>query len=135
MEILKGDIPHWAIVVSATKPDATAEVLETNPFNDPPAPGNQFYMVNMEARYLGPDSTTFLANYSLKAVGQSGVVYTTYEHPCGVISDEFPTFTELFAGGAISGWECWQISSADADSLQLLVDEDFGDTRVWFDLK
>ncbi len=135
VEILKGDIAHWAIVVSETEPDATARVLAANPYNEAPAPGNQFYMVNLEAKYLGPGSTTFFENYSLKTVGQSGVVYTTWEHSCGIASYEFPTFTELFTGGAISGWACWQIPSADADSLQLLVDEDFGNTRVWFDLK
>ena len=135
VEILEGDVPYWAVVVSNTNPDATEKVLAENMFNEPPSPGNQFYMVELEAKYLGPDSTNFFASYSLKAVGQSGVVYTPYEHSCGVTPDEFPAFNELFTGGAIKGWECWHISSADVDSLQLLVDEDFGNTRVWFNLR
>ena len=135
VELLKADSPYWAFVVSDVRPNADKEVLATNQFNDPPEPGNQFYMVELEAKYLGPDSTHFGWNFSLKTVGQSGVVYTTHSNSCGVTPDELPVFTELFTGGAIRGWECWQISSADVDSLQLLVDEDFGDTRVWFDLK
>ena len=135
VEIIKGDAPHWAIVVSSTNPDATEEILAENMFNEPPSPGHQFYMVEMEARYIGPDSTTFTSNYTLKTLGQSGIVYTTHEHSCGVIPDEFPVYTELFSGGAIRGWECWQVPFADVESLQLLVDEFFGDTRVWFNLK
>ncbi len=139
VEILEGDRPYWAIVVSRTDVDATGRVLATNPFNAPPKPGNQFFMAEIEAKYLGPDSAMFFTNFSLKTVGQSAVVYTTYENNCGVIPDQFPSFTELFTGGAVRGWECWQIPSTDADSLLLLLDETFGfgfgDTKVWFNLK
>ena len=135
VKILKGDVPYWAIVVSSTNPDATEEILAENMFNEPPSPGNQFYMVQLEAKYLGPDSATFTSNYTLKTLGQSGIVYETYEHSCGVTPDEFPVYTELFSGGAIKGWECWQVPSADVESLQLLVDEFLGDTRLWFNLK
>ena len=135
VELLEADTPYWAIAVSGVEPDATQRVLATNQFNDPPQPGHQFFMVEIEAKYLGPDSATLFTNFSLKTLGQSGVVYTTFENYCGVIPDELPTFTELFTGGALRGWQCWQISSADTDSLLLLVDEDFGETRVWFNLK
>ena len=136
MEILKGDVPYWAIVVSDVNPDATELILATNQFNDPPAPGHHFYMVEIEAKYIGPDSDMFGRNFTLKTLGQSGVVYAPgLEHYCGVIPDELSEYTELFTGGGIRGWECWQVSEADVDSLQLLLDEGFGDTRVWFDLK
>ena len=135
VEILEGDVPYWAIVVSSVKPDAAEEVLGANMFNDPPSPGRKFFMVELEARYLGPDSTNFFMSYNLKTVGQSGVVFTPFENSCGVILDEFPAFTELFTGGAIKGWQCWHVPSADVESLQLLVDEFFGGKRIWFSLE
>ena len=135
VEILEAEAPYWAFVISDTKPNANEAVRATNPFNDPPEPGNQFYMVYLEAKYLGPESTSFFNNFSLKTVGQSAVVFTPFENSCGVIDDELPGYTELFTGGSIKGWECWQIPTADADSLQLLLDEHFGDTRVWFALR
>ena len=63
-----------------------------NQFNDPPEPGNQFYMVNLEAKYLGLDSTSFFGKFSLKTVGQSAVVFTSFENSCGVIDDELSVF-------------------------------------------
>ena len=135
VEILEADVPYWGFVVSDTKPNANEAVRAANQFNDPPEPGNQFYMVYLEAKYLGPESASFFSDFSLKTVGQSAVVFTPFGNSCGVIDDELPVFTELFTGGAIKGWECWQIPTSDADSLQLLLDEDFGDTRVWFALR
>ena len=135
VELLEADVAYWAVVVSDTKPNANEAVRAANQFNDPPEPGNQFYMVYMEAKYLGPESASFFSDFSLKTVGQSAVVFTTFGNSCGVIDDELPVFTELFTGGAIKGWECWQIPTSDADSLQLLLDENFGDTRVWFALR
>lgn len=137
VEVLKGGEPHWAIIVSDTEPNANQQVMAANQFNDPPEPGNQFFMAYIEAKYLGPDSTSFSSSFQPKTVGQSAVVFTTYENSCGVITDELPGFSELFTGGAIKGWECWQIPSADADTLALLLDDAFGrgGTRVWFDLK
>ena len=146
VEILRGGEPHWAITVSDTEPDATQRVMVANPFNDPPRPGNQFFMVYVEAKYLGPGSASFSSSFEHKTVGQSAVAFTSYEDSCGrvaVITDELPTYSELFTGGAIKGWTCWQIPSADADTLVLLLDDSWGlggmwgsgDTRVWFDLR
>ncbi len=137
VEILRGEEPHWAITVSDTEPNATQRVLATNQFNDPPEPGNQFFMAYVEAKYLGPESADFLFSFELKAVGQSAVVFTTYLNSCGAIDDGLPILTELFTGGAVKGWTCWQIPSADADTLLLLLDDwlGLGGTRVWFDLR
>lgn len=133
VEILEGDIPSWAIVVSDANPDATEQLFEAYQSNDPPEPGNQFYMLKIEIKYLGSDSAKFSDRYFLQAVGQSGVVYRPY------CDSSYPDWielnTELFTGGAIEGWQCWAIPIADVDSLQLLVDRYFSDTRIWMDLK
>ena len=133
VELLEGDVPHWAIVVSAANPDAYEELLPIHYDNDPPEPGNQFFMVRIELKYLGPDSAKFSDGYHLQAVGQSAVVLRlgcNSSHP-----DWFKPGTELFTGGAIEGWLCWTIPTTDAASLQLLVDRWFSDERVWFDLR
>ena len=143
VEILYGQIPYWAIVVSATNPNANKEVLAAYRGNDPPKPGNQFFMVELETKYLGPESATFNDNFSLGTMGQSAVVYgVPYDSPGGTctgvvdgIPDAFRNRTELFTGGAVKGWWCWEVSVADVDSLQLLVKKRFEDrTRIWFNL-
>ena len=126
---------HWEVTVVSTMPDATESVLKENSFNDPPEPGNQFYIVTVRAKYLGPDSTHFSGSLRLRAVGNGGVVYTTFSDRCGVIPNELPN-PELFADGQIEGSECWQIASGDADSLMMLLEPaSVSDSpRVWFSL-
>ena len=136
-EVRFSETDHWEITVLATQPDGTSTVLEENQFNDPPEDGNQFYLITVRAKYLGPGSATFDTGFRLKALGDGGVVYTTFENSCGVIPNEFPSYTELFTNGQLEGVACWQISSADADSLILIVESDFAsfdDQRVWFSL-
>ena len=129
------DTDHWEITVLGTTPNATSIVLDENRFNDPPEEGNQFYIVRVRAKYLGPDSTSFRASSRLRALGDEGVVYTTFGDSCGVIPDELNSYRELFTGGQEEGNECWQIASTDADSLVMILEpESRGGERTWFSL-
>ena len=126
---------HWEVTVISTMPDATESVLKENSFNDPPEPGKQFYIVTVRSKYLGPDSTQFDRGFRLRAVGNGGVVYTTFSDSCGVIPNALPD-PELFTNGQVEGSECWQIVSGDADSLMMLLEPVFlsDSPRVWFSL-
>ena len=129
-------VGSWEITVVKTAADATKDVINENPWNDPPEQGNQFFMVTVKAKYIGSGSTRFDGSYRLRALGSSGVVYTTFENSCGAIPNEFSD-PELFRGGQIEGAECWQIASLDADSLVMILYPDFlsDDKRVWFSLQ
>ena len=125
---------HWELTVLDTVPDAEEVILAENIFNDPPEPEHQFYMVRVRAKYLGPDSSMLLADVTLKTLGASSVAYSGLD--CGVIPDELDSFAEIFTGGQIEGYECWQIASSDADSLVMFADIGFiNPARVWFELK
>ena len=127
---------HWEITVLNTIPDGTAMVLDESRYNDPPKDGNQFYIVRVRAKYLGPDSTEFDSYLRLRSLGVGGVVYTTGgDYWCGAIPNELPN-PELFTNGTVEGNECWQIASADADSLMMFMEpEDQSDkNRTWFSL-
>ena len=126
---------HWEFTVLETTPDATRTILDHNRFNDPPADGNQFYMVKVRAKYLGTASQTFDPYSRLKVLGNGGVVYT---NNCAYnsIPDSIPN-PELFKNGQIEGNDCWEIASSDADSLVLFVEPDqrySGHSRFWFSL-
>ena len=129
-------VDSWEISVVKTVPDATKDVLQENPWNDPPEKGSQFFMVSVKAKYLGSNSARFDGSYRLRALGPSGLVYTTFENSCGVIPNELSD-PELFRGGQIEGAECWQIASEDADSLVMILYPDFlsDGKRVWFSLQ
>ena len=119
-EVLQGT-DGTEIVVTGILEDATNLVLETNQFNDPPKPGNRFYMVTVAVSYVsGSDSLNVTeADYSL--VGDNRVVYTPFEDSCGVIPDELSA--ELFPGGQAMGNICFQIESDDSNSV--LIHEPF----------
>ena len=137
LEVRNSDTDHWEVTVLETTPDAAALVLEENRFNDPPGEGNQFFIAKVRAKYLGPDSTRFGGNFRLKALGDGGVVYTTFGNSCGVIPDSLPD-PELFTNGMIEGNECWEIASTDADSLLMILEREFLSTegsRAWFSLQ
>ena len=126
---------HWEVTVISAIPNATESVLKENSFNDPPEPGKQFYIVTVRTKYLGLDSTLFDGGFRLRAVGNGGVVYTTFSDSCGVIPNELPD-PELFTNGEIEGYECWQIASDDAESLMMFLEPAFlsDSPRVWFSL-
>ena len=111
-EVLQGT-DGTEIVVTGVLEDATNLVLETNQFNDPPKPGNRFYMVTVAVSYVsGSDSLNVTeADYSL--IGDKKVVYAPFEESCGVIPDELAA--ELFPGGQAEGNVCFQIEAGDGN--------------------
>ena len=137
MNIPFNAVPEWSITVTDTKPNATDELLRTGGGYESPKPGNQFFLAYIEATYLGPDSSMFRRAYRTKTVGQLGVVY---EQDIGCylnVSDGLQDRTELFTGGTVKGWDCWEIAADDAGSLQLMLDPGYDGERerVWFRLK
>ena len=133
-ELKFSETDHWEVTVLGAERDATSIVLRENQFNDSPRDGHQFYLVTVGVKYLGTGSTTFRAGSRLKALGNGGVVYTTFGNTCGVIPDEFP-YSELFTNGQLEGSECWEIASADVESLVMIVESDSSTAeRAWFAL-
>ncbi len=114
---------NWEVRVVNVIPNATSQVLAENRFNDPPAPGKQFFIATLEATYRGPGSSHFDGRYRLRALGPSGVSYSTFEDSCGVIPDRLPD-PEVFTGGTIRGNVCWQVTASDAGAL-LMYDDPF----------
>jgi hypothetical protein len=123
----------WQVTVLSSTPNATAQVLAENQFNDPPAPGTQFFIARVRATYTGPGSESIFLQLSFGAVGDSNVAYTTFEDSCGVVPDELPKTTELFTGGTVEGNVCWAIRSGDASSLTGIADTD--EARVFLALR
>jgi hypothetical protein len=117
----------WQVSVIGIAPNATAEILQHNRFNDPPDTGHQFFVARIRATYLGPGSSRFDAGFRLRAVGPEGVAYLTFRSSCGVIPDKYED-SETFSGGTREGNICWSIRSSDAGEL-VLYDGRYDDTR------
>ncbi len=122
----------WELTVVSVEPDAKAAVMAESTFNDPPAPGRQFFMATVRVTYVGTASEEFYSG-SLRVVGQSAVAYDSWDDSCGSIPDELAD-RELFPGGTIEGNLCWSVASADIDSLALYDSYQDSDERVFFSL-
>lgn len=112
----------WVVTVLSVVPDATDLILQENIYNDQPSAGNQFFLARVRVDYEGEGSDTFSGSYRLRAVGPSGVGYSTFQNSAGVIPDELPS-SEVFTGGSIEGNIAWQIKSSDAGSLVMYDSE------------
>lgn len=130
------DVGDWSIRVTSVTPDGTDIVMAENEFNDPPGGDELFFLVGLEATYIGQDSSDFWIDMTMKVVGDSSVAYDSYAAYCGVIPTDINDTGEAFPGGTITGNECWSVSASDADSLVLIVEESFssGTTRTIFSL-
>lgn len=111
----------WSVTVNEVQPNARKAIQEENQFNDPPASGQRFFLINITATYNGEDAASFDGSYRLRAVGGTNVSYSTFENGCGVVPEEL-TDTEVFSGGTISGNICWDIAAEDSRDLVMYDD-------------
>ncbi|CAN5742037.1 hypothetical protein BH24CHL4_BH24CHL4_21440 [soil metagenome] len=131
-----GQVGDYEVSVLSVTPNATDMVAAENPFNDPPSPGNQFFIARVNATYVGPSAGNPGFELNFQAVGDLSVGYTVFNNTCGVYPDDLYNVNELFTGGSAEFNVCWQIDSQDQDSLVMYVESllDFSGQPVWFSL-
>ena len=112
----------WRLQVLGVVPDATAQIQEANEFNDPPPAGSTFTMINVALGYYGLEDPVSSFNPTISAVDGSNVELAS---ECGVLPDELELFTEVFAGGVLTGNICFVTTPANVAGLQLYARGDF----------
>jgi hypothetical protein len=123
-----GDVGDWRIRVVEVIPDAYGAIIEVDESADSPEPGNQFFMITLEAQYVGADSGNFWSDMGWKAVGPSAIAYEEGDSLCGFIPDPISDTNEVFPGGVVTGNLCWSVAEQDATGLILLLEQFFGDS-------
>lgn len=103
---------EWNIVLGTPR-EAGDEVSAENPFNDPPAPGMEFWIVPVTATYTGNDTGLAWTDLTVKFVGSDN---KTYSDSCGVIPDNLNDVDEVYPGGIAEGNVCVAVP-AGADGL------------------
>lgn len=131
-----GKVGDYTVTVLSTTPDSSAEIAAENQFNDPPAPGRQFYMTRVQITYVGQESGTPWIDLNFQAVSQAGIGYTEFDNDCGVIPDSSNNLSDIFPGGTVEFNVCWAIDTADAESLVMYIEPlfSFGADPLWFSL-
>jgi hypothetical protein len=126
----------WELTVLSVTPNADAQVLAADGFNDPPEPGKQYFIATVKVTRTGAGAERFFASVRFRALGPSGVLLASYSasNACGVVPDEVP-FGPVATGASIGGNVCWEAPSAEVGALVMFDDYASDKTkRVWFAL-
>ncbi|MEO8083374.1 MAG: hypothetical protein ABI780_06090 [Ardenticatenales bacterium] len=128
-------VGDWEVNIVSVDLDAADTVAAENQFNDPPADGHTFVMVNLNAKYVGAESGTFWTEISGKVLGSGG---NTFSDSCGVIPASLTDEGETFGGATITGNLCYSAEAAQLDGALLIFEKSFSlsdDGRTFFALK
>ncbi len=125
----------WTVRVNSANFDATESILAENTFNDPPAEGFVYVVVNVSVGYTGPDAKAN-TGVNFSGVGSSNVQYTTYDSFV-VISDSYSTYVDVFAGGETTGNFALTVKESDVESLLIYASPflSFQSDEVFFALR
>lgn len=118
-------IGDWDFKIVSSVSDARQVVFAHNMFNDPPKSGHQFFMIKIQATYIGSTSDRLMWSFGFNLVGDSGVAYSRAQNSCGVIPDEISEAGEVFTDGTVSGNICWEVQTNDINSLIMFIDPYF----------
>ena len=114
-------------VVTIINNDAWQVVREENQFNDPPEPGNRFYMVTVEVVNVAGASPLNVSPLDFELLGDDRVVYTTFQHYCGVVPDEL--WGEVYQGGRVQGNLCFAVGADEAGFVLIHSPDFLGEKR------
>lgn len=117
---------EWQVTVNSYNPDATAEVLAANQFNDPPAEGNVYSLANVTLTYTGDTSGTSF-EITVDYVNAAGNVIATHDNMA--VAPDSIGLDEMYSGASVTGNMVFEVAAADAGLLRvqpgLFADEAF----------
>lgn len=114
------------IVVQSVDLNGDAAIASANRFNDPPAPGNRFVLVNMLITNNTDEPLTPWVTIDVEGIGSANQVRGRCS---GVLPASLFDAPEIYPGGETSGNVCVEVPIAEIDdgSFLLLVSASFGD--------
>lgn len=100
----------WKIVINSVTLNANDQVAAANEFNNPPAEGNEYILVNYTVTYTGDDPSGSMPLESVEYVTPGGVSIDSTS-TFAVASDEIDTLTTLYNGGSVTGSTVLEVPS------------------------
>lgn len=113
----------WAVTVNSVTLDANDQVTAENMFNDPPAPGMQYMLVNVTADYLGNDPQGASPWVSIKYLKSDGTTLDSTD-TLAVAPDRFENLETVYEGASVTGNFAIQIPVEAAAEGVLAVETD-----------
>lgn len=111
----------WRIVVNSVALAATDAVLAANEFNEPPAEGSEYILVNYSATYLGDDSNGQMPAFvTVEYVTADGTTVNGFDS-MAVAPEPIDITSTLYTDGTATGNATFSVPSASAGQGVLAV--------------
>lgn len=123
-------IGDWKVTVTGVDTNADDAVAKANQFNDPPAEGNRYVLVSVDATYDGEESGTFWVDVTSKFYGGGG---NTFDGALAAVKNPISDAGETFPGASISGDMVFEVPADQIDDGAVILEAfTFGDTARTF---
>lgn len=116
----------YTIEVRGFTADATQRVAEMSILNPPPAPGNQYVLVEIAITFNERDSFGSAAAIPFR-VTDGAQSWDQYPPPCGIVDDDLLESGFISPGDTLVGNACFEVPSASVPSLVLTTEGFSGD--------
>lgn len=111
----------WRVVVNSVTLDATDAVVSANDFNDPPAEGSQYMLVNYSTTYLGDDPNGQIpASVSVEYVTAENTTVNSFDNSV-VAPEDIDTISTLYTDGTATGNIVFEVPTGTAGQGVLAV--------------
>lgn len=105
---------EWRVVINSVTLAATDAVLTANQFNEPPAEGSEYVLVNYSSTYLGDDANGQLPAFvSVEYVTADGTTVNSFDS-MAVAPDAIDTTSTLYTDGTATGNIAFAVPTATA---------------------
>lgn len=123
----------WELTVNAYVPDATADVLAEDEFNEPPDDGFQYALATVAVTYNGSDPTTSMFEVDVGVMGPDGFETDMFSCPA-IAPKELDTAAEVSPGDTVTGNVCFMLPTATAASMVMYGTAGFVNDDIYFAL-
>jgi hypothetical protein len=111
----------WRVVINSVTMAATDAVIAANSFNEPPAEGSEYIVVNYSATYIGDDPNGQMPAFvSVEYVTADGKTVSGLDKIV-IAADAMDTTSALYTGGTATGNEAIEVPTATAGQGVLAV--------------
>ncbi|MBD2765908.1 hypothetical protein IEE91_12055 [Kocuria sp. cx-455] len=112
---------EWRVVVNSVTPAATDAVLSENDFNEPPADGSQYMLVNYSTTYLGDNADGEIPAFvTVEYVTADGTTVNSFDNIV-VAPDPIDTTSTLYTDGTATGNAAFEVPTDTADQGVLAI--------------
>ena len=125
---------EWKVTVNSVTLDATDAVMAENEFNDPPADGYQYILVNATLTYVGTSEDGSMPDVSFDYVTATGETVDQFEN-WATGPDELDTLSTLYNGGTVEGNRVLSAPTESVEDGVLAVTPGIFGDKVFFAVK